>query len=265
MAIRMQGEMRRLRERLRYEPTAKRIRAEAAGRSLVDSRRAVLVWEAGRVIPVFAVPDADIAAELVPADGVGPISGRVFRRHPGNGKEFTLRAPGIELPAAAFKPDDPDLSEYMLLDFDAFERWREDEQAIEGHPRDPFHRVDARAGSQRVRVESDGLVLAESTRPVFVYETMIPVRTYLPRTDVDLTLLERSERQSICPYKGRASYWSVRNGDARGRNVAWSYENTLPDAAQLKDLIAFYDERTDIHTEGEGRPGQAAQDPAVSG
>lgn len=245
MAIRMDDEVRRLRERLRYEPTAKRIRAEAAGRTLVDSQRTVLVWEAHHIIPVYAVPETDIAAELVPAEGAGKGSGPAFRRHPGEGRELSLRAHGLELHAAAFRPSDPDLSEYLLLDFAAFERWREDEQVIEGHPRDPFHRVDARASSQRVRVEFDGQMLAESTRPVLVYETMLPVRTYVPRTDVDFTRLERSERQSICPYKGRPSYWSVRGAGPRGRNLAWSYENTLPDASQLKDLIAFYDERTE--------------------
>ncbi|WAH98178.1 DUF427 domain-containing protein [Arthrobacter sp. MMS18-M83] len=250
MSIRMEDEIRKLREQLRYEPTAKRIRAEAAGRTLVDSQRAVLVWEAHHVIPVYAVPETDIAAELIPVEGAGKDSGSAFRRHPGQGQELTLRAHGLELPVAAFRPSDPDLSKYLLLDFASFERWREDEQVVEGHPRDPFHRVDARASSQGIRVEFDGQVLAESTSPVLVYETMLPVRTYIPRTDVDFTLLERSERQSICPYKGRASYWSVRGAGARGRNVAWSYENALPDASQLKDLIAFYDERTEINVEG---------------
>ncbi|MCH6470425.1 DUF427 domain-containing protein [Sinomonas terrae] len=255
MAVQMQEEMRRLQGQLRYEPTAKRIRAEAAGRTLVDSRRAILVWEAHRVIPGYAVPEEDIAAEAAPAAGAGPVS--AFGRSHGPGQELTLWGSGFALPAAAFRPDDPDLSQFLLLDFGAFDRWREDGQDIEGHPRDPFHRVDARPGSQRVRVEFNGMVLAESTSPVLVYETMLPVRTYLARSDVDFALLEPSERTSLCPYKGRASYWSVRGADPRGRNIAWSYEQTLPDAGHLKDLIAFYNERAEIRSEDATSPEQA--------
>ncbi|MDQ4501346.1 DUF427 domain-containing protein [Sinomonas sp. ASV322] len=246
MALQMRSEMRRLRDELRYEPTAARIRAESSGRILVDSRRAVLVWEARGYIPVYAVPPADIAAEIVPADVTAHEPRSAFGRRHGPGQDFTLRAPGFELPEAAFRPDDPELSEYLLLDYSAFDRWWEDEEAVEGHPRDPFHRVDARLGSQRVRVEYDGVVLAESASPVFVYETMIPVRTYFQRSDVNMTLLEPSDRQTICPYKGRASYWSVRGAGSKGQNVAWSYENPLPDSGQIKELIAFYDERTDV-------------------
>ncbi|WP_136612141.1 DUF427 domain-containing protein [Sinomonas albida] len=257
MALKMSEEMRRLHGLLRFEPTAKRIRADAAGRTVVDSRRAVLVWEAGRPAPVYAVPEADIAAKLGPAPGTGDGRRPAFARHHGPGQEYTLRAPGAELPHAAFRPADQDLSGYLLLDSNAFERLREDEQDVEGHPRDPFHRVDARPGSQPVRVELDGLVLAESASPVLVHETMLPVRTYLPRSDVDFTLLEPSERTSVCPYKGRASYWSVRGAGTRGRDIAWSYEHTLPDSAHLKDLIAFYDERTQIRTEDSQLPPHA--------
>ncbi|MBT2596448.1 DUF427 domain-containing protein [Arthrobacter sp. ISL-72] len=122
---------------------------------------------------------------------------------------------------------------------------------IEGHPRDPFHRVDARASSRRVGVRFGATVVAKSTRPVFVYETMLPVRTYLPREDVDFGLLERTSHSTVCPYKGTASYWTLTGAGTRGENIAWSYEQPLKDATQITGLIAFYDERT---TNVEGNP-----------
>lgn len=250
MALRMQDQISRLRDNLRFEPTAKWIRGEALGSLIVDSRRAVLVWEAQSVLPVYAVPAADLTAELLSMETQDSRQGSAFHRGHGDGQEFTLRTPGGELPAAAFAPDDPELSEYVLLDYGAFDRWREDEEYVDGHPRDPFHRVDARRSAQRIRVEFDRRILAETQRPVLVYETMLPVRTYIPRADVDFSLLEPSDRRSICPYKGHASYWSVRNAGPKGRNIAWSYEDPLPDANPLKGLIAFYDERTDIHELG---------------
>lgn len=246
MAVLLQDEMRRLHGLLRYEPTAKRIRGVVGPDTLVDSRRALLVWEAGGVVPSYAVPAEDVRADLVPTgtDGVARASG--FRRGHGAGEELTIAAAGAQLPAAAFRSDDPALSGVVLLDFAAFDRWAEDEETVEGHPRDPFHRVDARVGSQRVVVDFDGRRLADTTRPVLVYETMLPVRAYIPRDDIDVSLLEPSDRTSICPYKGTASYWSVRDGGPKGRNVAWSYENPLPDAPAIAGLVAFYPERTVI-------------------
>lgn len=94
------------------------------------------------------------------------------------------------------------------------------------------------------------MVLAESAWPVSVYETMLPVRTYLPRGDVDFGLLERTAHSTVCPYKGTASYWSVKGAGTRGEKIAWGYEHPLQDAVQLTGLIAFCDERTVITVEG---------------
>lgn len=244
MAVIMQDEMRRLRRMLRYEPTRKRIRGTVAGDVLVDSRHALLVWEAGKVVPTYAVPPTDISAELVPIDHGAHDPLTPFRRDHGPGQELTVHAPGIELAGAAFRPDDPALAETVILDFTAFDRWREDDDLVQGHPRDPFHRVDARTATQHVRVLFDGKVLADTAHPTFVYETMLPVRVYIPRNDVDFSLIEPSDGHSICPYKGTASYWSVRDAGPEGRDIAWSYEQPLHDAPPIQGLIAFYGERT---------------------
>ncbi|AOT03264.1 DUF427 domain-containing protein [Arthrobacter sp. U41] len=252
MAVRLRSEMRALAHGLRYEPTPRRIRADAGGRTVVDSQDALLVFEPRKLTPVFAVPEADIAADLLPSSPgrAGGGTRSHFANHTAEGQELTVRSGGLELPAAAFRVADPDLAGHVLLDFGAFDQWREEDQVIEGHPRDPFHRVDARASSRRVSVGYESMVLAESAQPVFVYETMLPVRTYLPRGDVDFGLLERTSHSTICPYKGTASYWSVKGAGTRGENIAWSYEQPLQDATQLTGLIAFYDERTTINVEG---------------
>ena len=252
MANRLSVEMRALTYQLRYEPTPRRIRADSGGRTIVDSQEAFLVFEPRKRTPLFAVPEADIAAELVPTapkqSGGNVRSG--FARHTAEGHELTLRSGDLELEAAGFRFHDADLAGHVLLDFGAFEQWREEDEVIEGHPRDPFHRVDARASSRRVTVAHGSVNLADSVRPVFVYETMLPVRTYLPREDVDFGLLERTPHTTVCPYKGTASYWSVKGAGTGGENIAWSYEQPLQDATQLTGLIAFYDERTTINVEG---------------
>ena len=129
-------------------------------------------------------------------------------------------------PRAAFRPEDPDLAGYVILDFAAFD-WLEDDEEIIGHPRDPFHRVDIRASSVDVEVALDGVTLASTNGAQLLYETLLPVRYYIPPADVRLDLLEESPKRTVCPYKGQASYWSYPDSD-QGRNLAWSYDRTVP-------------------------------------
>src|SRR5690349_8415384 len=190
---------------LRHEPVEKRIRADDA----VDSTRAVLVWEPRRVTPVYAVPEADIAAAVEPGgEAVPPPDGVLhpgipFAAHTSPGEPVSIGGRA----GAGFRLADPDLDGLVVLDFSAFDAWYEEDEPIRGHPRDPFSRVDVRASSRKVRIESDGVVLAESERARLLFETGINVRFYLPREDVRVPLTA-SDRKSYCPYKGRASYWS---------------------------------------------------------
>ena len=134
-----------------------------------------------------------------------------------------------------------------MLDFAAFDTWLEEDEVIRGHPRDPYHRVDVRRSSRHVRIELDGRVLADTTRPTLVFETGLPTRYYLPREDVQVEL-KPSETTTICAYKGGASYWSVPGGD----DLVWGYEQPLPDAAGLAGLVAFYDEKVQVTVDGVG-------------
>ena len=248
---------------LRYHPTAKRIRATLGGEAVADSTRAVLVWEPRRIVPSYAVPEDDVAGELVAAapseeaaaalDALGArrvLSPGHFRTHTAEGEELTVRSPAGEREAAAFRLGDPDLAGYVELDFGAFE-WLEEDEPIVSHPRDPFHRVDVRRSSRSVLVEHEGTVLAESTRPRLLFETNLPVRCYLPREDVRLDRLLASETRTSCAYKGTtSSYWAVERPDGRVVDVAWSYEDPLPDAAEIAGLVAFFDERVDVVLDG---------------
>ena len=260
MATQISPAFRQLLPQLRFEPTPRRIRAQLGNNTVVDSNHACLVYEPRRVTPLYAVPARDISAELTAAGAPEPdplakvppdalLDPRYpFAAHTAPGQRLDLRAGSHDLPGAGFRPDDPDLAGYVLLDFDAFDRWLEEDQEIRGHPRDPFHRVDARQSSRNVRVHLGEQLLAETREPVFVYETMLPVRTYFPRSDIDWDALTPSLTVSICPYKGTASYWSVTDRP-EGTDLAWSYETVLPDSMQLKDLVSFLDERTDVYVD----------------
>jgi uncharacterized protein (DUF427 family) len=251
---------------LRYEPTAKRIRVFLGGEPVADTRDARLVWEPRRVVPTYAVPVASLSGQLVPAgaetgadEDVGvrlpAISSRPvldptvpFDAHSCAGTAFDLIAGEETGAAAAFRPDDPDLADYVILEFNAFE-WREEDEPIVSHPHDPFSRIDVLRSSRHIRVESNGRVLAESSRPMLLFETLLPVRFYLPREDV-VVRLDHSDTVSYCAYKGRASYYSVPDGP---RDVAWTYHEPLQDAEPVRDRICFFDERVDVIVDGERR------------
>jgi len=268
MALRLGETLLRSMSELRIEPTTKRVRARIGDETVADTTRALLVWEPQRVVPVYAVPVADINGELVEAaaadrtqtirlvtlDGDGPpvIESGAFGLHTADGVVLTLHAAGTDRPGAAFRVADPDLDGYALLDFDAFD-WLEEEEVIRGHPRDPFHRIDVRLSSRHVRIELDGTVLAESARPRLVFETKLGVRHYLPREDVRMDLLRPSPTRSICAYKGNASYLTLELDGRTVADIAWTYEQPLPDAAELAGYVCFFDERVDVILDGELR------------
>ncbi|GBE63844.1 hypothetical protein MFM001_03060 [Mycobacterium sp. MFM001] len=214
MAIKMRDLLGGALGSLRYEPTEKRLRVYLADRLVADTRSGLLVWAPGRVVPTYAVPESDVAAPL----------------------ESTT----------ASRSDDPDLAGYLILDFNAFE-WREEDEHIVAHPHDPFKRIDILASGRHVRIESDGRLLAESSRPLLLFETLLPVRYYLPRADVVVDL-QPTDTVTYCAYKGRASYFSVPEGLS---DVAWTYHAPLREAEPLRDRIAFFNEKVDVIVDDE--------------
>ena len=251
---------------LRYEPIDKRIRATLGGETVVDTTRALLVWEPRRVVPDYAVPEEDVRAEVVPADGEAPradeygiaamgaprLGDRVvldpsvpFDVRTTGGESHLVRAGGRE--ARAFRAADPDLGGHLILEFAAFDEWLEEDERNVGHPRDPFHRIDIVHSSRHVRVELGGQVLAESSAPCLLFEPPLPVRHYLPAEDVRTDLLQASGTRTFCAYKGEASYLSY--GDEA--DLAWTYPAPLREAAEVTDRIAFFGERVDLVIDGE--------------
>lgn len=252
---------------LRHEPTAKRIRATLGERTVVDTTRAVLLWEPRRVVATWAVPAEDIAAELITAGAVDRADDRIGHRmpdvstrpvldpsipfavHTAEGFAVDVSVGRQTLPGAGYRLLDGDLEGYVALDYAAFDAWWEEDEASIGHPRDPFHRVDILRSSRRVRVELDGEVLAESNRATLLFETMLPVRCYFPREDVKVDLVP-SATTSICAYKGHASYFSPIVGGHEVPDLVWTYPQPLREAAEVAGLLAFFDERADVVLDG---------------
>jgi uncharacterized protein (DUF427 family) len=111
--------------------------------------------------------------------------------------------------------------------------------------------VDVIRSTRQVKIAINGQTVAESSNPRLLFETGHPTRYYLPREDVRMDLLTRTDTESVCPYKGQASYWTARIGDAELKDIVWSYENPIPECPKVKELMSFFNEKVDVYVDGE--------------
>jgi uncharacterized protein (DUF427 family) len=194
------------------EPCPRRVRGRLDGRVVVDTIGARYVWDHPHY-PRYAFPAAD-----------------------------------VELDTSGMARD----GDLVAVPWDAVDAWFEEEEQIHVHPRNPYVRVDPLRSSRHVRVERDGMLLAETHAPVVLFETGLPPRTYVDRGAVNWAVLRHSDTQTACPYKGTTSdYWSFVTADGRTvPDIAWSYVFPTTACAAIAGLVAFYDERVDVWVDG---------------
>jgi uncharacterized protein (DUF427 family) len=235
------------RGRVRVESSPKRVRAYLGGELVADTTRPLLVWEIP-YYPAYYLPAADVRAKLVPTGATEYSSSR------GDAELLDVVSGGATAPGGARRyPQSPvaELRDAVRIDFAAMDEWLEEDEPIYVHPRDPYKRVDILASSRHIRVELDGVTLAESRSPRILFETSLPPRYYLPLPDLRMHLLRRSETVSHCPYKGTAGYWSVEVNGKLHEDLVWIYRQTLPESQKIGGLACFYNEKVDITVDGE--------------
>ncbi|MEV4206761.1 DUF427 domain-containing protein [Nocardia salmonicida] len=233
------------RGRVKVETGQKRVRVYLRGKLVADTLRPLLVWEVP-YYPTYYVPLTDVRADLDP-NGITEHS-----PSRGDATGYDVAVEGLRAEGAARRYLDSPLTELkdaVRLDIAAFDWFEEDEQVFV-HPRDPYSRVDILGSSRHVRVEIDGVTVADSHSPRILFETGLPARYYLPLTDVRMDLLTASDTHTSCPYKGTADYWNVRVGDTDHSDVVWIYRTPLPESQKVAGLACFYNEKVDIYLDG---------------
>lgn len=233
------------------EPVPRRVRAVLGGQVVLDTTRALYLWE-WPFYPQFQIPAEDVdAAALVDEQH----SHRLSR---GTVARVGLRAGAVERAGAGrryLESTIEGLVGTIRFEWEALDAWFEEDEEVFVHPRSPYVRVDALRSTRAVRVELDGLALGESSAPVMVFETGLPTRYYLDRSAVDFSPLRPSDTVTSCPYKGRTTgYWSVQAGEALHADLAWSYDFPTRQLLPIAGLIAFYDEKVDVFLDGELQP-----------
>jgi uncharacterized protein (DUF427 family) len=232
------------RDRITLVPTQKRVRVGAGDMTIADSAATLLLLETGHR-PVHYFPRDQVRMDLL-----APTNHRTHCPYKGEASYWNLKADGRMVENAVWSYEQPiegmePIAGRLAFYWGKVDRWLEEDEEIIGHPRDPFHRVDVVPSSREVRIAFAGETIAQTRRALFLFETGLPARYYIPQGDVRMDLLTPSATTSICPYKGRASYWSLRVGERAAADCAWAYLDPLPECPRIKGHLCFYPEKVD--------------------
>jgi uncharacterized protein (DUF427 family) len=220
-----------------------------AGQALADSTSVELLFETGR-LPVYYFPRADVRTDLLKASGNtgnDPVKGRTTY--------FDVLVNGRTIENAAWTCEGisahgPAIGNLIAFDWNKMDAWFEEDEEVFVHARDPYHRVDVVESSRHIEISVNGTKIADSHRPMMLFETGLPTRYYLPKLDVRLDLLQKSDTHTGCPYKGTADYWSVLADGIEVMDVVWCYETPIPEIPKIAGRLCFYDEKVDVRIDG---------------
>jgi uncharacterized protein (DUF427 family) len=234
---------------IHFEPSQRRVRVMFGGVTVADSRSVTLVIEKKR-LAVYYFPIKDVRQDLL-------VPTSFKSDHPGKGEAsfYSVKVGERISEKAAWRyltPERPELEDQVAFYWDKMDSWFEEDDEVFVHPRDPYHRVDVLNSSRHVKVVVGGEVMAETTRPRLLFETGLPVRYYIPKLDVRLDLLTPTATSTRCPYKGKASYWSVNVNGKEFKDIVWGYPAPIPECPKIENLLCFYDEKVDaVYVDGE--------------
>ena len=225
--------------------TDKRVRGVLNGKYIFDTTAAKLVWENG-FYPMYWIPKSDFLdtakfAEDKPVSGIDTSTSVLSVEK--------KSVPSLVVPESF----NSELAGYVKIDYKALDAWYEELAQVVHHPKDPFHRVDILPSGRHVKVEIDGVCLADTGSEggvMSLWETNFPGRWYLPRTAVKWEHLTPSDTHTGCPYKGQASYYNAMINGKEVKDVVWWYPNPTQESALVLGLLCFYPNKVDTWVDG---------------
>ena len=227
---------------VRVEQSPKRVRVMLNGAWIADSHP-LLVWE-WPYYPSYYFPNTDVVGDVLE-----PTPDTNAHDALGEGVVFNVRVGDRVVPDAALRyPDSPvaEIRDATRFEWGAMDHWFEEDEEVFVHARSPYHRIETLHSSRHIRIEVDGVTLADSTHSTLLLESGLPTRYYLPKGDVRMDLLTPTQLVTGCPYKGTAGYWSF--GDHT--NLVWGYSFPVAESAKIAGLVCFYNEKVDVYVDG---------------
>jgi uncharacterized protein (DUF427 family) len=235
--------------RLFFDAFPRRVRAVFAGITVFDTRRGRMLHETG-LLPQLYVRREDVRLELLEK------SGRTSHcPYKGEAAYWSIRVGDRLADQAAWAYPAPGeaapwLREHVAFNWERMDAWFDEDEEVQGHLRDPYHRVDVRESSVHVRVAVAGKTIAETDRPGILSETGLPNRYYIAPEDVRGEFLRQSAKHTVCPYKGTASYKTLAIGERRIEDAAWFYPQPLESAAKVRGWLCFLHEEIALAVDG---------------
>lgn len=235
--------------RLLFEPFPRRVRAVLGGQTVLDTTSGMLLHESN-LLPQLYLPRDDIRGDLLT-----PTEHRTHCPFKGDASYWTVRMNGQTADNAVWSylyplPEAGWLRDHVALYWKSMDAWFDEDEEVAGHLRDPYHRVDVRSTSRHVRVMAGDDVVAESRRAVVLSETGLPNRFYLPIDDVRSDGLESSATHTICPYKGTASYHSLRTASGLIADAVCYYPEPLDGVRAIGGYLCFAADGVETRVEG---------------
>lgn len=227
----------------------RRVRAVFGGATVLDTTNGMLLHESN-LLPQLYLPRDDIRGDLLTRT-----EHRTHCPFKGDASYWSVTVKGETADNALWSYLDPLPDAGWLRDLVApywasMDAWFDEDEEVAGHLRDPYHRVDVRSTSRHVRVLAGDDLIAESRRAVVLSETGLPNRFYLPTDDVRSEALEFSGTHTVCPYKGTASYRSLRTPSGLIADVAWYYPEPLDGVRAIRGHLCFVAEGVQTWVDG---------------
>ena len=192
------------------EAHPRRIRAELDGRTVIDTEKALLVHRPGQML-AYAFPVAEVG----------------------------------DLP----QEEEPEAPGFVKVPWDAVDTWFEEGRQLVSYPPNPYHRVDLHPTTRRLTASVAGTTLVDTDDTLILFETAQPPRLYVDPRHVRTDLLRRTDTATWCNYKGWASYWAAEVDGTVVEDVAWSYEDPLPESSRIAGFLSFDPDRVDLSAE----------------
>ncbi|MEM7252222.1 MAG: DUF427 domain-containing protein [Pseudomonadota bacterium] len=230
--------------RVYWEPSPKRVRVQFNDHTVVDSERAVLLYET-KHIPVYYFPMDDVDDTVLrpsqhttfcPFKGEANYRDVVVNDKVAENAMWHYPAPFSEVAG---------LDEFVSFYWNRMDAWFEEDEEIFVHPRDPHVRIDIVESRRLVEVRLGSTLIAASDRTLFLFETGLPTRYYFPYEDVRHDVLRATPTQSACPYKGQADYFSAVINDEEHADIAWRYRTPRDEVGRIAGRVAFFTENVD--------------------
>jgi uncharacterized protein (DUF427 family) len=239
--------------RLLFEPFPRRVRAVFGGATVLDTTSGMLLHESN-LRPQLYLPRDDVRGDLLTRT-----EHRTHCPFKGDASYWSVTVNGQRADNAVWSYLDPLpeaswLRDHVALYWDSMDAWFDEDEEVAGHLRNPYQRVDVRSTSRHVRVMAGDEVIAESRRAVLLSETGLPNRFYLPIDDVRSEALELSGTHTVCPYKGTASYRSLRTASGLIIDAAWYYPEPLDGVQAIRGYLCFAADGIETWVDGVALP-----------